>query len=100
METHDVKPGLCVIEECMCSQAVEAKEKVDIGEDSVIQASVTFQCFFRYYAKLAGMTVRILSSLCVFCVTCCMLIYPHMIHSLVSAGVAYCCIEWSLLCAK
>lgn len=43
-------------------QAVEAKEGVDVGEDSVTQASVTFQCFFRYYAKLAGMTVCLLYS--------------------------------------
>ncbi|DBA97691.1 TPA: hypothetical protein ACH3X3_012580 [Trebouxia sp. C0006] len=37
-------------------QAVEAKEKVKVGTDSVTQASVTYQCFFRYYPKLAGMT--------------------------------------------
>ncbi|DBA84483.1 TPA: hypothetical protein ACH3X1_006102 [Trebouxia sp. C0004] len=37
-------------------QAVEAKETVKVGTDSVTQASITFQCFFRYYPKLAGMT--------------------------------------------
>ncbi len=42
---------------CACLQAVEAKEKVKVGTDSVTQASVTYQCFFRYYPKLAGMTV-------------------------------------------
>ncbi len=26
--------------------------------DSATQASITFQCFFRYYLRLAGMTVR------------------------------------------
>ncbi|KAL0025616.1 hypothetical protein WJX79_008377 [Trebouxia sp. C0005] len=37
-------------------QAVEAKENVKVGSDSVTQASITYQCFFRYYPKLAGMT--------------------------------------------
>ena len=38
-------------------QAVEAKENLTIGRDSMTQASVTYQTFFRYYDKLAGMTV-------------------------------------------
>ena len=46
---------------CICVQAVEAKENLTIGFDSMTQASVTFQMFFRYYTKLAGMTVLILS---------------------------------------
>ena len=43
-------------------QAVEAKEKVPILGDSTTQASITYQCFFKYYPKLAGMTVRLTSS--------------------------------------
>lgn len=39
-------------------QAVEVKEGLKLNPDSVTQASVTFQCFFRYYERLAGMTVR------------------------------------------
>lgn len=42
-------------------QAVEAKEGVKVGSDSVTQASITYQCFFRYYPKLAGMTVSCLA---------------------------------------
>ncbi|KAK9806163.1 hypothetical protein WJX72_003697 [[Myrmecia] bisecta] len=37
-------------------QAVEAKEGLEVRPDNMTQASVTFQCFFRYYQKLCGMT--------------------------------------------
>lgn len=37
-------------------QAIEAKEKVAVQEESVTLATVTFQNLFRLYAKLAGMT--------------------------------------------
>lgn len=40
-------------------QAVEAKHNLTIGFDSDTQATVTFQMFFRYYTKLAGMTVGV-----------------------------------------
>jgi preprotein translocase subunit SecA len=37
-------------------QAIEAKERVAIQEETVTLATVTFQNFFRMYTKLAGMT--------------------------------------------
>ncbi len=37
-------------------QAIEAKEKVKIQRESQTMATVTFQNFFRMYAKLSGMT--------------------------------------------
>jgi preprotein translocase subunit SecA len=37
-------------------QAVEAKERVEIKEESRTYASITFQNYFRLYKKLAGMT--------------------------------------------
>lgn len=37
-------------------QAIEAKEGVKIAGDSMTYATVTFQNFFRLYAKLSGMT--------------------------------------------
>jgi len=37
-------------------QALEAKEKVKIEQENQTLASITFQNFFRMYAKLAGMT--------------------------------------------
>ena len=37
-------------------QAVEAKERVDIQSENQTLASVTFQNYFRLYAKLSGMT--------------------------------------------
>ncbi len=37
-------------------QAIEAKEKVDIQRESQTMATVTFQNYFRMYAKLSGMT--------------------------------------------
>ncbi len=37
-------------------QAIEAKERVDIKPENVTLASITFQNYFRLYAKLAGMT--------------------------------------------
>ncbi|MGL6107499.1 preprotein translocase subunit SecA [Romboutsia sp.] len=37
-------------------QAIEAKEKVEIKRESKTLATVTFQNFFRMYAKLSGMT--------------------------------------------
>lgn len=37
-------------------QAIEAKEKVNVREESVTLATVTFQNLFRLYGKLAGMT--------------------------------------------
>lgn len=43
-------------------QAVEAKHNLTIGFDSDTQATVTFQMFFRYYNKLAGMTVGVVPS--------------------------------------
>ena len=48
-------------------QAVEAKENLKIGEDSSVQATVPYQLFFRYYNKLAGMTVPVASyCLCMY----------------------------------
>ncbi len=37
-------------------QAIEAKEKVKIQKESMTQATITFQNFFRMYGKLSGMT--------------------------------------------
>ncbi|MGQ9546251.1 MAG: preprotein translocase subunit SecA [Dehalococcoidia bacterium] len=37
-------------------QAIEAKERVKIQRESVTLATITFQNYFRMYAKLAGMT--------------------------------------------
>ena len=37
-------------------QAIEAKERVKIQKESMTQATITFQNFFRMYAKLSGMT--------------------------------------------
>ncbi|MFA6473887.1 MAG: preprotein translocase subunit SecA [Patescibacteria group bacterium] len=37
-------------------QAIEAKEKVDIKQESQTLATITFQNYFRMYQKLAGMT--------------------------------------------
>ena len=37
-------------------QAIEAKEKVKVQPESMTYATVTFQNYFRMYAKLAGMT--------------------------------------------
>jgi len=37
-------------------QAIEAKEKVKIQQESVTLATITFQNYFRLYQKLAGMT--------------------------------------------
>ena len=37
-------------------QAIEAKEKVDIKEESQTLADITFQNYFRLYEKLSGMT--------------------------------------------
>ncbi|WIA41723.1 hypothetical protein OEZ86_009068 [Tetradesmus obliquus] len=37
-------------------QAIEAKEDVEVKPDSHATASITFQVFFRFYQKLAGMT--------------------------------------------
>jgi len=43
-------------------QAVEAKEKVRVREESRTLASITFQNYFRMYKKLAGMTGTALTS--------------------------------------
>lgn len=37
-------------------QAIEAKERVDIKQESVTMATITFQNYFRMYKKLGGMT--------------------------------------------
>ena len=37
-------------------QALEAKEKVKIADESKTLATITFQNFFRMYGKLSGMT--------------------------------------------
>jgi len=37
-------------------QAIEAKERVKIQQESVTMATITFQNYFRMYQKLAGMT--------------------------------------------
>jgi preprotein translocase subunit SecA len=37
-------------------QAVEAKEQVEIHSENAIIASVSYQCFFKLYKKLSGMT--------------------------------------------
>jgi len=43
-------------------QAVEAKEGVDVQKESRTLASITFQNYFRMYAKLGGMTGTALTS--------------------------------------
>jgi len=43
-------------------QAVEAKERVRVKEESKTLASITFQNYFRMYEKLAGMTGTALTS--------------------------------------
>ncbi len=43
-------------------QAVEAKEKVRVKEESKTLATITFQNYFRMYEKLAGMTGTALTS--------------------------------------
>jgi len=43
-------------------QAVEAKEKVRVNQESKTLATVTFQNYFRMYEKLAGMTGTALTS--------------------------------------
>ena len=37
-------------------QAIEAKEGVKVERESMTQATITFQNFFRMYKKLSGMT--------------------------------------------
>ena len=37
-------------------QAIEAKERVKVNQESRVYASITFQNFFRMYEKLSGMT--------------------------------------------
>lgn len=37
-------------------QAIEAKEKVKIKEETITKATITYQNFFRMYEKLSGMT--------------------------------------------
>lgn len=37
-------------------QAIQAKEKVEIEEETTILATITYQNFFRLYSKLSGMT--------------------------------------------
>ncbi|MCG2686712.1 SEC-C domain-containing protein, partial [Candidatus Parcubacteria bacterium] len=37
-------------------QAIEAKENVEVKQESITMATVTFQNYFRMYKKLAGMT--------------------------------------------
>lgn len=37
-------------------QAIEAKENVDVKQESRTLATITFQNYFRYYKKLSGMT--------------------------------------------
>jgi len=39
-------------------QAVEVKEGIDPGSFDVTAGSITYQVFFNFYKKLAGMTVR------------------------------------------
>jgi len=43
-------------------QAIEAKEKVEVQPESKILATITFQNYFRFYEKLAGMTGTALTS--------------------------------------
>ena len=54
---HELQTA-CGVTQTMFLQAVEAKEGLPVEPDSATQASITFQCFFRYYLRLAGMTVR------------------------------------------
>ncbi len=43
-------------------QAVEAKERVEVQAESKTLATITFQNYFRFYSKLAGMTGTALTS--------------------------------------
>ncbi|RZH98876.1 hypothetical protein EIG99_14080, partial [Staphylococcus condimenti] len=56
--------GMCIRDRTMpgsrfsegLQQAIEAKEGVQIQNESKTMASITFQNYFRMYNKLAGMT--------------------------------------------
>ncbi|MBN2307131.1 preprotein translocase subunit SecA [Candidatus Peregrinibacteria bacterium] len=52
--TGRLMPGRCYSDGL--HQAIEAKENVEVKRESKTLATVTFQNFFRLYAKLAGMT--------------------------------------------
>jgi preprotein translocase subunit SecA len=39
-------------------QAIEAKEGLEVRPVAPTMGSITFQCFFKYYERLSGMTVR------------------------------------------
>ncbi len=44
---------------CMCAQAIEAQEpEAEIRGRTRTASSITYQTLFKYYPKLAGMTVR------------------------------------------
>lgn len=43
-------------------QAVEAKENVPLGADTKTMASITYQNYFKFYTKLAGMTGTAMTS--------------------------------------
>jgi preprotein translocase subunit SecA len=62
------KPEICIVDEFTgrmmqgrrwsdgLHQAIEAKERVPIQEETMTYASITYQNLFRLYPKLAGMT--------------------------------------------
>jgi preprotein translocase subunit SecA len=64
----DGRPGIVIVDEFTgrlmhgrrysegLHQAIEAKEHLDVRRETLTYATVTFQNYFRMYAKLAGMT--------------------------------------------
>lgn len=67
-EDEEGKPEICIVDEFTgrkmqgrrwsdgLHQAIEAKERVPIQEETMTYASITYQNLFRLYPKLAGMT--------------------------------------------
>ena len=55
----DISTGRRALGRAFCDglhQAIEAKEKLDINNETAISATITYPNFFRLYQKIAGMT--------------------------------------------
>ena len=56
-----ILPGVLSAYGLVCLQLLEVKHGLTIRPSSPPAASITYQCFFNFYRKIAGMTVRCIS---------------------------------------
>ena len=75
-----ILPGVLLLYGLVWVQLLEAKHDLKIRPSSPPAASITYQCFFNFYRKIAGMTVRCFS-ICLTAAYLCVCLHFVVAHA-------------------